>query len=67
MSYLIRLAQLGTFGTLAGVMRLRLRRCFTVATLCITLTAVQPVLLERALGQRGQLMQQLVLEWEAVG
>jgi len=40
MSYPILLAQLGTFGTLAGVMRLRRRRCFTVATLCMVLTAV---------------------------
>jgi hypothetical protein len=40
MSYLIRLAQLAISGTLAGATRLRLQRCFTVATLCITLTAV---------------------------
>jgi hypothetical protein len=54
MSYLIRLAQLAISGTLAGATRLRLQRCFTAATLCITLTVVL-VLLERVLGLLGLL------------
>jgi uncharacterized membrane protein len=51
MSYPTLLAQLAISGTLAGATRLRLQRCFTVATLCITLTAV---LERRGLERRGQ-------------